>query len=197
MPECLISPIGNGLGVSNDRFGFKQLLIFFEDFSTESAGLIQEAVLEFLAIPDRRIFRKWFREFVRPPGIIPGLSGVFHITRQIARGFGERGRLPACPRPGPLRRSVARSWMRTEAGKMPENLIFPIGNGLGVPNDRFGFMPRRSRGSGQSGNPANPEEMKIPLPSVDRRQGDNPSIRRNYSFLALLQSSAAKRLYWL
>ena len=29
--------------------------------------------------------------------------------------------------------------MRTEAGKMPECLIFLIRNGLGVSNDRFGF----------------------------------------------------------
>ena len=29
--------------------------------------------------------------------------------------------------------------MRTEAGKMPESLIFPIRNGLGVSNDRFGL----------------------------------------------------------
>ena len=29
--------------------------------------------------------------------------------------------------------------MRTEAGKMPESLVFPIRNGLGVSNDRFGF----------------------------------------------------------
>ena len=33
----------------------------------------------------------------------------------------------------------ARNRMRTEAGKMPECLIFPIRNGLGVSNDRFGF----------------------------------------------------------
>ena len=29
--------------------------------------------------------------------------------------------------------------MRTEAGKMPESLVFPIRNGLGVSNDRFGL----------------------------------------------------------
>ncbi len=29
--------------------------------------------------------------------------------------------------------------MRTKAGKMPESLIFPIRNGHGVSNDRFGF----------------------------------------------------------
>ena len=32
-----------------------------------------------------------------------------------------------------------RNRMRTEAGKMPECLIFLIRNGLGVSNDRFGF----------------------------------------------------------
>ena len=29
--------------------------------------------------------------------------------------------------------------MRTEAGKMPESLILPIGNESGVSNDRFGI----------------------------------------------------------
>ena len=29
--------------------------------------------------------------------------------------------------------------MRTEAGKMPESLIFPIRNGHGLSNDRFGI----------------------------------------------------------
>lgn len=29
--------------------------------------------------------------------------------------------------------------MRADAGKMPESLIFPIGNGLGLSNDRFRF----------------------------------------------------------
>ena len=38
-----------------------------------------------------------------------------------------------------LRRGVARIRMRTEAGKMPESLTFPIKNGLGVSNDRFGL----------------------------------------------------------
>ena len=42
-----------------------------------------------------------------------------------------------------LRRGVARNRMRTEAGKMPECLIFLIRNGLGVSNDRFGL--NRSR----------------------------------------------------
>ena len=29
--------------------------------------------------------------------------------------------------------------MRTEAGNLPESLVFPIRNGLGVSNDRFGL----------------------------------------------------------
>ena len=41
-------------------------------------------------------------------------------------------------------RGVARIRMRTEAGKMPESLTFPIKNGLGVSNDRFGFKPDES-----------------------------------------------------
>ena len=38
-----------------------------------------------------------------------------------------------------LRRGVARSKMRTEAGKMPGSLIFSIRNGHGVSDDRFGL----------------------------------------------------------
>ena len=34
--------------------------------------------------------------------------------------------------------------MRTEAGKMPESLIFPIGNEPGVSDDRFGINPMRN-----------------------------------------------------
>ena len=59
--------------------------------------------------------------------------------------FGEIARLchaacfsPSRRRSG-LRRGVARNRMRTEAGKMPECLIFPIRNGHGVSNDRFGL----------------------------------------------------------
>ena len=59
--------------------------------------------------------------------------------------FGEIARLchaacfsPSRRRSG-LRRGVARIRMRTEAGKMPESLTFPIKNGLGVSNDRFGL----------------------------------------------------------
>ena len=59
--------------------------------------------------------------------------------------FGEIARLchAACfslsRRRSGLRRGVARNRMRTEAGKMPESLTFPIKNELGASNDRFGF----------------------------------------------------------
>ena len=55
-------------------------------------------------------------------------------------GLGEIARLchAAC---FPSAEGVAGNRMRTEAGKMPESLIFPIRNGLGVSNDRFGFIP--------------------------------------------------------
>ena len=69
--------------------------------------------------------------------------------------FGEIARLchaacfsPSRRRSG-LRRGVARSRMRTEAGKMPESLIFLTENSPGVSNDRFGFIPNRSSGSGE------------------------------------------------
>ena len=39
-------------------------------------------------------------------------------------------------------KSVTRNRVRTEAGKMPESLIFPIGSGHGVSDDRFGFITR-------------------------------------------------------
>ena len=55
-------------------------------------------------------------------------------------GLGEIARLchAAC---FPSAEGVAGNRMRTEAGKMPESLMFPIRNGLGVSNDRFGFIP--------------------------------------------------------
>ncbi len=59
--------------------------------------------------------------------------------------FGEIARLchAACFWPGRrrsgLRRGVAGNRMRTEAGKMPGSLIFPIRNGHGLSNDRFGI----------------------------------------------------------
>ena len=57
------------------------------------------------------------------------------------------GRLPACVMQHASRLAegvagyveAARNRMRTEAGKMPECLIFLIRNGLGVSNDRFGL----------------------------------------------------------
>ena len=51
--------------------------------------------------------------------------------------------MPACvmQHASGLAEGVARNRMRTEAGKMPESLIFPIRNGLGVSNDRFGIKP--------------------------------------------------------
>ncbi len=59
--------------------------------------------------------------------------------------FGEIARLchaacfsPSRRRSG-LRRGVARNRMRTEAGKMPESLIFLTENSPGVSDDRFGF----------------------------------------------------------
>ena len=55
-------------------------------------------------------------------------------------GLGEIARLchAAC---FPSAEGVAGNRMRTEAGKIPESLMFPIRNGLGVSNDRFGFIP--------------------------------------------------------
>ena len=68
------------------------------------------------------------------------LATLYRISREqgdydlLAEGFS-----PSRRRSG-LRRGVARNRMRTEAGKMPECLIFLIRNGLGVSNDRFGFI---------------------------------------------------------
>ena len=67
---------------------------------------------------------------------------AFNPNRSL--DFGEIARLchAACfsssRRRSGLRRGVAGNRMRTEAGKMPESLTFPIKNGLGVSNDRFG-----------------------------------------------------------
>ena len=47
--------------------------------------------------------------------------------------------------------------MRTEAGKMPESLTFPIKNGLGVSNDRFGFKQLLDREQGQVAGSAEAE----------------------------------------
>ena len=86
------------------------------------------------------------------------LLSIFHLRAMIffakenrfipkrSLDFGEIARLchaacfwPSRRRSG-LRRGVARNRMRTKAGKMPESLIFPIRNGHGVSNDRFGFI---------------------------------------------------------
>ena len=41
--------------------------------------------------------------------------------------------------------------MRTEAGNLPESLVFPIRNGLGVSNDRFGINGKPGADSGEIG----------------------------------------------
>ena len=48
-----------------------------------------------------------------------------------------------------LAEGVAGSRMRTEAGKMPGSLIFPIRNGHGVSNDRFGVTQIGHQTSGR------------------------------------------------
>ena len=78
-----------------------------------------------------------------PSAGFPAFAGFFNPNR--SSDIGEIARLchAACFWPGRrrsgLRRGVARNRMRTEAGKMPESLVFPIRNGHGVFNDRFGF----------------------------------------------------------
>ena len=87
----------------------------------------------------------------RPFGRVnPNRSSDFGLNPNRSLDFGEIARLchaacfsPSRRRSG-LRRGVARNRMRTEAGKMPECLIFPIRNGHGVSNDRFGLKWRRS-----------------------------------------------------
>ena len=71
------------------------------------------------------------------------LLGLLNPNRSL--DFGEIARLchaacfsPSRRRSG-LRRGVARNRMRTEAGKMPESLIFLTENSPGVSNDRFGL----------------------------------------------------------
>ena len=65
-----------------------------------------------------------------------GEVNAFNPNRSL--DFGEIARLchAAC---FSLSRRRRRNRMRTEAGKMPESLTFPIKNGLGESNDRFGF----------------------------------------------------------
>ena len=64
------------------------------------------------------------------------------------------GRLPACVMQHASRLAEgvagyveAGNRMRTKAGKMPESLIFPIRNGHGVSNDRFGFKDIQTESS--------------------------------------------------
>ena len=78
-------------------------------------------------------------------GRLNPMLNVYSFNPNRSLGFGQIARLchaacfsPSRRRSG-LRRGVARIRMRTEAGKMPESLTFPIKNGLGVSNDRFGF----------------------------------------------------------
>ena len=70
----------------------------------------------------------------------------FSVIPNRSLDFGEIARLchaacfsPSRRRSG-LRRGVARNRMRTEAGKMPESLIFLTENSPGVSNDRFGVI---------------------------------------------------------
>ena len=84
------------------------------------------------------------KSFLRKRPVVSRPGVGFIPNRSL--DFGEIARLchaacfwPSRRRSG-LRRGVARNRMRTEAGKMPESLVFPIRNGLGVSNDRFGFM---------------------------------------------------------
>ncbi len=89
-----------------------------------------------------------------PAVVLSRCISSFNPNRSL--DFGEIARLchAACfwpnRRRSGLRRGVARSRMRTEAGKMPGSLIFPIRNGHGVSNDRFGFKRWRRIRSGQS-----------------------------------------------
>ena len=76
---------------------------------------------------------------------LPVMTHRLFLNPNRSSDFGEIARLchaacfsPSRRRSG-LRRGVARSRMRTEAGKMPESLILSIGNGLGVSDDRFGL----------------------------------------------------------
>ena len=78
------------------------------------------------------------------------------FTPNRSLDFGEIARLchaacfsPSRRRSG-LRRGVARNRMRTEAGKMPESLIFLTENSPGVSNDRFGFTRPLEKHRGQA-----------------------------------------------
>lgn len=57
--------------------------------------------------------------------------------------FVSCNRLPSYSEAYRPRRGVARSRLRTEDSKMSESLVSAIGNGLGEPGGRFGFMLSR------------------------------------------------------
>ena len=87
---------------------------------------------------------------------IPRLSSN-SLNPNRSLDFGEIARLchaacfsPSRRRSG-LRRGVARNRMRTEAGKMPESLIFLTENSPGVSNDRFGLNRTREPRPSNSG----------------------------------------------
>ena len=86
----------------------------------------------------------WQANLRRPSVKMPfWITVIFNPKR--SSDFGEIARLchASCfrlsRRRSGLRQGVARSRIRTKAGEMPECLISPIGNRLGVPDDRFGF----------------------------------------------------------
>ncbi len=90
-----------------------------------------------------RCLRIFYQGWGRDEGLSECLM-MATVNPNRSLDFGEIARLchaacfsPSRRRSG-LRRGVARIRMRTEAGKMPESLTFPIKNGLGVSNDRFG-----------------------------------------------------------
>ena len=103
--------------------------------------------------------RGWFPTFVQTKNCRKmkrsSFNVLFFLNPNRSLDFGEIARLchaacfwPSRRRSG-LRRGVARNRMRTEAGKMPECLIFPIRNGLGVSNDRFGLKKTKLLKNGE------------------------------------------------
>lgn len=63
--------------------------------------------------------------------------------------FVSCNRLPSYSEAYRPRRGVARSRLRTEDSKMSESLVSAIGNGLGEPGGRFGFMLSRRAFAGK------------------------------------------------
>ena len=100
--------------------------------------------------------------------------------------FGEIARLchaacfsPSRRRSG-LRRGVARSRMRTEAGKMPESLIFLTENSPGVSNDRFGLKQYRIKCTFPPTG-TQPQKSSMSVPMLKKRTFDpcRQDFRRN------------------